>query len=80
MYIKKWIKNEHGIMFRLNNKLVQTNFNDKSQIILYTQKDILLFSSTHGKDKQIIDLNSTDLLKYPEINRRYLIYYLDFSM
>ena len=66
-------------MFRLNNKLVQTNFNDKSQIILYTQKDILLFSSTHGKDKQIIDLNSNDLVKYPEINRRYLYSYIDCS-
>ena len=66
-------------MFRLNNKLVQTNFNDKSQIILYTQKDILLFSSTHGKDKHIIDLNSNDLGKYPEINRRYRISYIDWN-
>ena len=50
-------------MFRLNNKLVQTNFNDKSQIMLYTQKDILLYSSPQTKDKQIIDLNSPDLKK-----------------
>jgi len=58
-------------MFRLNNKLIQVNFNDKSQIMLYTQKDILLYSNAHGKDKQIIDINSPDFKKNTEINRRY---------
>ena len=57
-------------MFRLNNKLVQTNFNDKSQIMLYSQKDILLYSSPQGKDKQILDINSSDLKKNAEVSKR----------
>ena len=77
VYIKKWVKSDQAIMFRLNNKLIQTNFNDKSQIMLYTQKDILLYSSGQGKDKQIIDLNSPDLKKNSEISRRYQKYYLE---
>ena len=79
VYIKKWVKSDQAIMFRLNNKLIQTNFNDKSQIMLYTQKDILLYSSGQGKDKQIIDLNSPDLKKNSEISRRYQKYYLECS-
>jgi hypothetical protein len=57
------VKTEQGIMFRLNNKLIQTNFNDKSQIMLYSQKEVLLYSSPQGKDKQIIDINSPELKK-----------------
>lgn len=59
VYIKKWVKTEQGILFRLNNKLVQVNFNDKSQIMIYSEKDMVLYSSPQGKDKQILDLNST---------------------
>ncbi len=36
IYIKKWVKSDQAILFRLNNKIVQINFNDKSQIILYS--------------------------------------------
>ena len=63
-------------MFRLNNKLIQVNFNDKSQIMLYTQKDVLLYSNPQGKDKQIIDINSPDLKKNNEVNRRYPFIYV----
>lgn len=42
--------------------------------MLYTNKDILLYSNPQGKDKQIIDINSPDLKKNNEINRRYLFY------
>lgn len=38
--------------------------------MLYTNKDILLYSNPQGKDKQIIDINSPDLKKNNEINRR----------
>ena len=58
VYIKKWVKSDQGILFRLNNKLVQVNFNDKSQIMIYGDKDLLLYSSPQGKDKQILDFNS----------------------
>jgi len=34
VYIKKWMKTKHAIMFRLSNKIVQVDFNDKTKIIL----------------------------------------------
>merc|ERR1711974_255134 len=33
VYVKKWMKTKHAIMFRLSNKIVQVNFTDKSEII-----------------------------------------------
>lgn len=30
VYVKKWMKTKHAIMFRLSNKIVQVNFTDKS--------------------------------------------------
>lgn len=41
--------------------MIQVNFNDKSQIIIYTEKDLLLYSNSQGKDKQVLDLNSAEL-------------------
>jgi hypothetical protein len=57
------MKSDQGILFRLNNKIVQVNFNDKSQIILYTDKDLLLYSNAQGKEKQILDIASPDIKK-----------------
>ena len=35
VYIKKWAKTEEGIVFRLNTKLIQVNFSDKTQLMIY---------------------------------------------
>jgi len=34
VYVKKWMRTKHAIMFRLNNKVVQVCFQDKTEIIL----------------------------------------------
>ena len=41
--------------------------------MLYTQKDLLLYSSPQGKDKQIMDINSPELKKNAEITKRYVL-------
>lgn len=43
-YVKKWAKSDSGIIFRLSNKVIQTNFVDKSQIVIYCQKNVGVFS------------------------------------
>ncbi|MCB0368664.1 MAG: hypothetical protein KDD45_04255 [Bdellovibrionales bacterium] len=78
--MKKWIKSDQAILFRLNNKIVQINFNDKSQLMFYTQKDLLLYSSPQGKDKQVLDLNSPEIKKNSEISKRYIYFYLELNM
>lgn len=37
VYLKKWMKTRHAIMFRLSNKIVQVDFQDKTQIILSSE-------------------------------------------
>ena len=48
IYIKQWLKTKHAIMFRLSNSIFQVNFFDKSQILLSTDKKIILFTSKTG--------------------------------
>lgn len=38
--------------------------------MLYSDKDIVLYSSPQGKDKQIIELNANEMKKNTEIARR----------
>lgn len=64
------MKSDQAILFRLNNKIIQINFNDKSQIILYTEKDLLLYSNNQGKEKQILEINSPEIKKNAELSQR----------
>jgi hypothetical protein len=64
------VKSDQAILFRLNNKIIQINFNDKSQIILYTEKDLLLYSNNQGKEKQILEINSPEIKKNAELSQR----------
>jgi hypothetical protein len=43
VYIKKWIKTEEGILFRLSSKLIQVNFNDKTQLIIYGDSQLIVY-------------------------------------
>ena len=43
-YVKKWAKSEQGIIFRLSNKVLQINFVDKSQMVIYAQKNVGVYS------------------------------------
>jgi len=39
IYIKKWMRTKNAIMFRLSNKIVQVNFQDKTEIILSSESE-----------------------------------------
>ena len=41
VYVKKWMKTRHAIMFRLSNKIVQVNFTDKTEIILSSENKMV---------------------------------------
>ena len=34
VYVKKWMRTRHAIMFRLSNKIVQVNFQDHTELSL----------------------------------------------
>eukprot|EP00826_Nyctotherus_ovalis_P048710 TRINITY_DN5763_c0_g1_i9.p1 TRINITY_DN5763_c0_g1~~TRINITY_DN5763_c0_g1_i9.p1 ORF type:complete len:217 (+),score=17.02 TRINITY_DN5763_c0_g1_i9:131-781(+) len=33
VYVKKWMRTKHAVMFRLSNKIVQVNFEDRTQVV-----------------------------------------------
>lgn len=49
VYVKKWMKTKHAIMFRLSNKLVQVNFTDKTEIILSSENKTVTYVNKKGE-------------------------------
>jgi polo-like kinase 1 len=43
IYVKKWMKTKHAIMFRLSNKIVQVCFQDHTEIILSSESKIVTY-------------------------------------
>ena len=52
MFVKKWIKTRHATMFRLSNNLIQSIFDDGSEIIFNSAKDVTYVSNT-GTRKEV---------------------------
>ncbi|CAK65757.1 unnamed protein product (macronuclear) [Paramecium tetraurelia] len=49
VYVKKWMKTRHAIMFRLSNKIVQVNFTDKTEIILSSENKLVTYVNKLGE-------------------------------
>jgi polo-like kinase 1 len=52
VYVKKWLKTKHAIMFRLNNKIVQVDFTDKTEIILSSEQRLVTYVNKKGEKSQ----------------------------
>jgi len=52
IYVKKWMKTKHAVMFRLSNKVVQVNFTDKTELILSSEKKLVTYVNKKGEKSQ----------------------------
>ena len=52
IYLKKWMKTRHAIMFRLSNKIVQVDFQDKTQIVLSSESKLVTYVNKKGETSQ----------------------------
>jgi len=43
IYVKKWLRTKHAIMFRLSNKVVQVIFQDQTEIILSSELRVVTY-------------------------------------
>lgn len=43
VYVKKWVRTKHAILFRLNNKVVQVIFQDQTEIILSSELRVVTY-------------------------------------
>ena len=49
VYVKKWMRTKHAIMFRLSNKIVQVCFQDHTEIILSSESRIVTYVNKKGE-------------------------------
>eukprot|EP01017_Pseudomicrothorax_dubius_P045733 TRINITY_DN794_c0_g1_i1.p1 TRINITY_DN794_c0_g1~~TRINITY_DN794_c0_g1_i1.p1 ORF type:complete len:643 (-),score=160.85 TRINITY_DN794_c0_g1_i1:66-1994(-) len=49
VFVKKWMKTKHAIMFRLSNKIVQVDFKDKTEIILSSESKTVTYVNKKGE-------------------------------
>ena len=48
IYLKKWMRTKRAIMFRLSNKVVQVNFEDKTEVILDSETHEVCYRNKKG--------------------------------
>ena len=49
IFVKKWMKTKHAILFRLSNKVVQVNFEDKSELVMSSISKKVLYKNKRGE-------------------------------
>ena len=69
IYITKWIKTKNALLFKLSNRIVQVDFQDKTQIILSAGRQIVHYKNKKGERSQH-NLETALDLDYPEMVKR----------
>lgn len=68
VYVKKWVRTKHAVMFRLSNKIVQVNFQDHTEIILSSETRMVTYVNKKGERKsyhlsQAVDCGNMEMSK-----------------
>jgi len=49
VYVKKWQKTKHAILFRLNNKVIQVIFQDATEVIMSSENKVIIYMNKKGE-------------------------------
>ena len=68
VYVKKWMRTKHAIMFRLSNKIVQVNFQDHTEILLNSESRLVTYVNKKGERQtqplnQALESNNNEMTK-----------------
>jgi len=68
VYVKKWMRTKHAIMFRLSNKIVQVNFQDHTEILLNSESRLVTYVNKKGERatlplNQALESNNLEMTK-----------------
>lgn len=68
VYVKKWMRTKHAIMFRLSNKIVQVNFQDHTEILLNSENRLVTYVNKKGERStlplnQALESNNAEMTK-----------------
>jgi polo-like kinase 1 len=69
VYVKKWMRTKHAIMFRLSNKIVQVNFQDHTEILLNSESRLVTYVNKKG-ERQTLPLNTALESNNAEMTKR----------
>lgn len=48
VFVKKWVRTRHAVLFRLSNRTVQVNFFDHTSIVLSSEARIVTYTNKHS--------------------------------
>ncbi|EPY32471.1 polo-like kinase 1 [Angomonas deanei] len=57
VYVKRWLRTDDALVFRLSNKSVQVCFNDRAEVILSSEWKVVTFTDSQG-NRQTLPLSS----------------------
>lgn len=68
VYVKKWMRTKHAIMFRLSNKIVQVNFQDHTEILLNSESRMVTYVNKKNERitlplNQALESNNAEMTK-----------------
>ena len=69
IYVKKWLKTKHAMIFRFSNKIIQSCFQDRSQIIIHPLKKSIIYFNKNG-EKTTCPMNNVLNNSNYEISKR----------
>ena len=81
VYVKKWMKTKHAILFRLSNKIVQVSFLDQTEIILSSETKIVTYMDKKGQLSTYplntaLDSNNYEMTKRLKYTKQILMHML----
>ena len=81
VYVKKWMKTKHAILFRLSNKIVQVSFLDQTEIILSSETKIVTYTDKKGQITNYplntaLDSNNYEMTKRLKYTKQRLMHML----
>ena len=81
VYVKKWMKTKHAILFRLSNKIVQVSFLDQTEIILSSETKIVTYTDKKGQITNYplntaLDSNNYEMTKRLKYTKQILMHML----
>ena len=69
VYVKKWMRTKHAIMFRLSNKIVQVSFQDHTEILLNSESRLVTYVNKKG-ERSTMQLNAALESNNAEMTKR----------
>lgn len=70
-HVKYWLRDPHNILFRLDNRVVQVNFEDKTKVmVFFSQKKMLMTKTLQGEVEEI-DIAAIEVNE--EAKKRYAV-------